>query len=56
MADKIAEIRKALIAAAVPGLTLLINDVTAELQTQVVALVAVVASGLLTFAVPNKES
>jgi len=52
--DQLAHIRKALVAAAVPGLTILINDVTAELQTSAVAIISVVAAGLLTYLVPNK--
>jgi hypothetical protein len=54
MFEQLAHIRKAIVAAAVPGITVLIADVSAELQTQAVAIIAVVATGLLTYLVPNR--
>ena len=53
---KLGEVRKALVAAATPGIVLAVNDVSAELSTQAAGLVAVVASLLLTWLVPNRPA
>lgn len=55
MVDKLNEARKAIVAAATPGLVLLINDVTAEASVQATGIIAVVASLVLTWLVPNKQ-
>lgn len=52
--QKLAESRKAIVAAATPGLVLLINDVSAEASTQASGWVAVIATLVLTWLVPNK--
>lgn len=52
--DKLNEARKAIVAAATPGIVLLVNDVTAEASTQATGIIAVVAALVLTWLVPNK--
>lgn len=56
MKDRLNEARKALVAAATPGLVLLVNDVTAEASTQAAGIIAVAASLVLTWLVPNKTA
>jgi hypothetical protein len=51
---KLAESRKAIVAAATPGLVLLVNDLTAEASTQASGWIAVAATLVLTWLVPNK--
>jgi hypothetical protein len=56
MIDQLNQIRKALVAAAVPGLVLALNDVVVELDGQWAALVAVVLAGVATWATPNQPA
>lgn len=56
MKDRLNEARKAIVAAATPGLVLLVNDVTAEASVQATGIIAVLAALVLTWLTPNKPA
>lgn len=52
--QKLNEARKAIVAAAAPGLVLLVGDVATEASKQATGIIAVVAALVLTWLVPNR--
>lgn len=54
--DRLAQAAKAITAAAVPGVTLLVSDLSDAVSAEVTGIVTVVAALVLTYLVPNRPA